>query len=69
MLDGLVGLSGDDDEIILTQALSLILQRLIPEEESTTGSLVEIKTRFKHTKRLSAELRQWQDVMFEAGVP
>ena len=34
LLMGFVGLSGFDDEIVLTQVLNLIIQRLIPEDES-----------------------------------
>jgi hypothetical protein len=41
----------------------------MPEDIKTTGTLVEIKKSKKQHKRLTQELREWQNVMFEAEVP
>jgi len=35
LCDGFTGLSGDNDELILISILSLIIQRLIPDEEDS----------------------------------
>lgn len=35
LVEGFTGLKGDDDELILISILSLIIQRLIPEEEDS----------------------------------
>jgi hypothetical protein len=35
LVDGFTGLSGDNDELILISILSLIIQRLIPDEEDS----------------------------------
>ena len=69
LLKGFVGLKGDQDEIVLTSILNLIIQRLLPEDVKTTGSLVEIKKSKKQFERLKLELREWQNVMFAAEVP
>lgn len=71
LLVGFLGLKGDDDELVLTSILNLIIQRLIPDEEdfSTSQTLVQQKTEKKKNDLKQNELREWQDVMFEAGVP
>lgn len=35
LIDGFTGLSGDNDELILISILSLIIQRLIPDQEDS----------------------------------
>ena len=73
LVNGFTGLSGDDDELILIAVLNLMIQRLIPEEidseQSASLTLLEMKKKNKKNDRLSEELKEWQNVMFEAGVP
>jgi hypothetical protein len=45
LVRGFVGLKGFDDEIVLTQVLNLIIQRLIPEDENNGGTLCDQKRR------------------------
>lgn len=73
LVEGFTGLKGDDDELILISILSLIIQRLIPEEEdslqASNQTLLQMKKQKKHNDRLKEQLKEWQDVMFEAEVP
>lgn len=71
LMSGFAGLAGDSDEIILTSILNLLIKRNIPDEDSGSqaGSLIERKRSAKALARMLTDLREWQDVMFEAGVP
>jgi hypothetical protein len=71
LLKGFVGLQGDNDEIILTSILNLIIKRNIPNDDykSTIGTLVQKKRNQKNMRLLLTDLLEWQNVMFEAEVP
>ena len=65
-------LHGIDDELALISILSIILKRTMPEPEEDEKSLPsEIKKqqfRIKN-KKLYDCLKDWQNVLFDAGVP
>lgn len=69
LLNGFLGLDGDDDELVLISILNLIIRRLLPEAEPAHVTLAERKEHEKQSANLQASLREWQDVMFDAGVP
>lgn len=71
LLKGFTGLQGDNDEIILTSILNLIIKRNIPDDDlkSQVGTLVRKKVNQKNMQLMLNDLLEWQNVMFEAEVP
>ena len=71
LLDGFLGLEGDDDDLVLIAILNLVIQRLVPGEDGPSygASLVTVMKAEKRTEALEKSLKEWQNVMFEAGVP
>jgi hypothetical protein len=69
LLKGFTGLSGDNDEIVLTSILNLILKRFIPDEDSSPKHLVERKIKQRKLTLQLQDLLEWQNVMFECKVP
>ena len=63
------GLEGIDDELVLISILDLILKRLVPQEAGAGESAKRIKDKQRKNEQLYKELKEWQDVMFEAKVP
>jgi hypothetical protein len=61
LLDGFLGLDGDDDDLILIAILNLIIQRLVPADAGATNgmSLVTMMKREKSTAVLEKSLREW----------
>lgn len=64
-----MGLEGDDDELVLISILNLILIRNMPENEPRHVSLAELKEFQNVQSELESQLIEWQNVMFESGVP
>lgn len=69
LLHGFLGLEGDDDELVLISILKLVISRLLPEGEPAHVTLAERRVHEKQSANLQSELKEWQNVMFEAGVP
>lgn len=67
------GLEGIDDELIMISILDIILNRLIPQDDDeilhSSLSLRKQKIALRQNNRLKQELKEWQDVMFDSGVP
>ena len=63
------GLEGIDDELVLISILDLILKRLVPSDADPNASAKKIKEKQRKNESLYKELKEWQDVMFEAKVP
>jgi hypothetical protein len=71
LCNGLVGLEGDYDELVLISILNIIIMRLLPESEDNLESttLVDTLRLEKENERLGHSLIEWQNVMYESGVP
>jgi FtsZ-binding cell division protein ZapB len=66
------GLEGSDEELILISILQIILSRLQPQDEDEierTDSERKKTILRKRNLHVKAQLKEWQEVMFEAAIP
>jgi hypothetical protein len=74
MMRAVAGVRGIEDDLIFLRVFEVILCRLVPEDEDelvakAAGNQYSLAKMKKQNDGVLMELRQWQDVMFESGLP
>ena len=74
MMRAVAGVRGIEDDLIFLRVFEVILCRLVPEDEDelvakAAGNQYNLAKMKKQNDGVLMELRQWQDVMFESGLP
>lgn len=74
MMKAVAGVRGIEDDLIFLRVFEVILCRLVPEDEDelvakAAGNQYSLAKMKKQNDGVLMELRQWQDVMFESGLP
>ena len=74
MMKSVTGAQGIEDDLVFLRVFEIILSRLLPEDEDeliarAAGNQYNLAKMKKRNDGIMRELRQWQDVMFETGLP